>query len=360
MPVPLLLHGQHHPTVTYELFGPWIVPWRFASFEDDYRTLRAAVGLLDYSTQAVLEVRGADRTSFLHRLLTNDIARLAPGMGCRTALLNPSAKLIADLLLLADPDSTWLICDLRCAALATQTLERYVFSEQVSIINHERRISALALQGPRTMEALTRLLGAVVSLPDAGDHAIIPLDGLPVRWIRHTLTGDVGVLALVSAEDAAAAWRLLKERGGTVGVRPAGWEALNTARIEAGAPWFGTDMDETNLLPETGLETAAASETKGCYVGQEIVARLRTYGSANKRLMGVLMEGDQQAQPGDRIVRDETEVGVVTSSCVSPALGCPIAMGYIKRGACEPGTRVEVVHGGTRLSATISLLPFIR
>ena len=359
MPVPLLLHGTHRSPVTYEPFGPWIVPWRFASFEDEYQTLRTATGLLDYSTQAVIEVNGADRTGFLHRLLTNDIACLAPGAGCRTALLTPSAKLIADLVLLADTDSTWLLCDLQRAALVAQTLERYVFSEQVTVANHERETSALALQGPRTVEALTRLLGTVVSLPHPGDHAVIPLEGLLVRWIRHTLTGDAGVLALVSAENAEAVWRLLRDRGLAVGVRPAGWEALNAARIEAGLPWFGMDMDDTNLLPETGLETVAASETKGCYLGQEIVARMRTYGSATKRLMGVLMEGDRPAQPGDRMVRGGEEAGWVTSACYSPALKRPVALGYLKRGAYEPGTAVEIVRGQTRIAATVAARPFV-
>ena len=109
MSVTLLLHGKHGATATYEPFGPWLVPWRFDAAEAEYQTLRAATGLLDVSTRALIELRGADRADFLQRLLTNNIARLAPGSGCRAALLEASAKLIADLLVLAEADAHWLL-----------------------------------------------------------------------------------------------------------------------------------------------------------------------------------------------------------------------------------------------------------
>jgi len=110
MVMPLLLHGRHAgPHVLYQPFGPWIVPWRFGSLEEEYLALRTGVGLIDDSTQALLEVQGADRTSFLHNLLTNDIKRLTPGTGCRSALLTPNAKLIAEFLVLVDLSSIWLL-----------------------------------------------------------------------------------------------------------------------------------------------------------------------------------------------------------------------------------------------------------
>jgi aminomethyltransferase len=141
-----------------------------------------------------------------------------------------------------------------------------------------------------------------------------------------------------------------------LGLTLVGWEALNTARIEAGIPWFGIDMDMTNLLPETGLEDVLASGTKGCYLGQEIIARMRTYGSPNKKLMGLRVEGRDVPQAGDGIVRAGEMVGRVTSGCDSPALRRPIAMGYVKRGAYEPGTAVEIVRGDDRLAATVVAL----
>ena len=358
MSLTLLLHGKHAGSaVTYEPLGPWLLPWRFRDTAAEYETLRTATGLLDGSTQALIEVQGADRADFLHRLLTNDIARLAPGGGCRACLLDASAKLIADLVVLADPDRLWLLCDLTRAEIVAQTLTRYLFSEQVTVANHERRQAVLALQGPRTMELLAHVIGTVISVPADGDHVAASLHEIPLRLVRHAVAGGVGVWCLVDAADAETVWGLFRDEGQRFGLRLVGWDALNTARIEAGLPWWGLDMDETNLLPETGLERAVVSETKGCYLGQEIIARMQTYGSPSKKLMGLVLEGDETPSRGDRIRRDGEELGHVTSACRSPVLKRPIAMGYVKRGAYEPGTVVEIVRGEGRLSATVAARP---
>ena len=361
MATTLLLHAKHRGTeVTYQPFGPWIVPWRYESLEAEYGALRTGAGLIDYSTQALIEVRGADRVSFLQNLLTNDIKRLTPGTGCRAALLTPAAKLIADLLLFADAESLWLMCDLQRADVVAKALDRYLFSEQVTMRNHERQAALLTLQGPRTMEALASVAGAAVSLPHPGDHQVVTIDGMTVRLMRWSVTGEVGILCLVEADQAGSFWHLCQERGRRAGLRLVGWEALNTARIEAGIPWFGIDMDEENLLPETGLEATAVSDTKGCYLGQEIIARLSTYGSMNKKLMGLLVDGDQAPEAGNRITRRDDEVGWVTSACYSPALKRPIAMGYVKRGSYDAGTAVDILHGGAKLPAIVSAYPLVQ
>lgn len=361
MVIPLLLHGKHaNPPVTYQPFGHWIVPWQFHSFEEEYRTLGTGVALIDYSTQALIEVQGPDRAGFLHSLLTNDIKRLAPGEGCRAALLTDTAKMLADLLVLADPDRHWLLCDLTRASVVIETLNRYTFSEQVTLINHERAWAVIALQGPRAIELATQLCEIVVSLPHVGDHGTYALEGLPIRLIRHTLASGVGLLCLVNAGQTELVWELLQRRGGSFGLRLIGWETLNTARIEAGIPWYGVDISEANLLPETGLEAMVASETKGCYLGQEIMARMQTYGSANKKLMGLLLDGRQLAEPGDAITRDGRPVGTITSACDSPTLQRSIAMGYVKRGSYEPGTAVEIVRGKTRIAATVTTRPLVQ
>lgn len=360
MTLTLLLHGKHHGTqVTYEPFGPWLVPWRISAFEEEYDALRQGTGLIDYSTQALIEVRGADRVAFLQNLLTNDLKPLSPGTGCRAALLTPNAKLIAELLVVADPEALWFLCDLTRAGTIVQTLEQYWFSEQVELINHERRQAVMALEGPRTIECLTRLAGAMVSLPRAGDHASVTLDGSAVRLIRHSLTSGVGVLCVTEAGEAESLWDACRRHGQPFGLKLVGWEALNTARIEAGIPWYGIDMDQEHLLPETGLETVVASDTKGCYVGQEIVARLATYGSVNKKLVGLVLNGDGVPRAGDRILHNGVEAGWVTSGCYSPALSRPIALGYVKRPLYDAGTAVEIVRSDARLQATVTTRPIV-
>jgi len=343
----------------YETFGQWVVPWRFSSFAVEYEALRAGVGLIDYSTQALIEVQGVDRVSFLHNLLTNDMKRLTTGTGCPAALLTANAKLVADLLVIADQEALWLMCDATRAGVVTQTLERYVFSEQVILTNHERRFAVLALQGQRAPAMLAHLVGEVETLQNPGNHITASVQEISLRLIRHTLTGNPGVLCVCPAEHAQTVWELFVRQGQRAGLCLVGWEALNAARIEAGIPWYGIDMDESSLLPETGLEVAVVSETKGCYLGQEIVARMQTYGSANKKLMGLVVNGKEVPEAGDRLMRNDEDVGGISSACFSPALQQPIGMGSVKRGSYEPGTIVEVLRDTKRIAATVVNLPFV-
>jgi folate-binding protein YgfZ len=189
-------------------------------------------------------------------------------------------------------------------------------------------------------------------------HRRIRLEDVPLHLIRVAIFGIPGVLLAAQAEQAAWLWDTLLERARAQGLRPVGWEALNIVRIEAGCPWYGLDMDEANLLPETGLETAAVSDSKGCYVGQEVIARLSTHGSVSRKLMGLRCEGTVAPARGDAIVKDGDTLGTVTSACLSPMFKAPIALGYVKRPFYEPGTAVQIKHGGTFLAATLMQLPF--
>ncbi len=360
MPIPLLLHSVHAQSpIPYQAFGPWIVPWRITSTDAEYQALRTTVGLADMSIFSSVEVRGADRVSFLHRLLTNDIKRLSIGAGCQAALLDANGKLIATLIVLVDDDTVWLLCDAPRAQVLTQTLERYVFSEQIQLINHERQFAAFALHGPRVMELLANACGAAVSLPGACAHVVRQLNGLSVWLVRFSVTGDPGALILVRVDEARAIWQLLQDTGRPHGLELVGWDALTIARIEAGVPLFGLDMDDTNLLPETGLETVAVSDSKGCYVGQEIIARLATYGSVNKKLMGLRIDKPLIPHTGDPIHHQNHAVGWITSSCRSLALNQPLALGYLKRGWYQPDTPVHIITAGQSLPATVTALPFI-
>ena len=360
MTIPLLLHGRHAgPAVVYQPFGPWIVPWRFSGWEEEYRALKTGVGLIDWSRLTVIECRGRDRTEFLQRLLTNDVKRLAPGTGCCACLLTPSANVLADLLVLAEQDVLQLLCDVTRADAVAQTLERYRFSDEVDIVNCERRQAVLALQGPGTGAFLTRLTGTTVPLHHLSDHSNVSVRGVPLKVIRHALASDEGILCVMDSEQVETAWILLQQEGLKAGVRLVGWEALNAARIEAGVPWFGVDLDDSNLLPETGLEAMAVSETKGCYIGQEIVARMQTYGSPSKKLVGLRLSRAGVPAAGDRIVKGDQPLGRITSACDSPALRQPIAMGYVKRGAYEPETAVEVVGDDARWEATVVSRPIV-
>ena len=255
-----------------------------------YWALRRNAGLVALSAWSAIEVRGADRAAFLHRLLTNALNALSPGTGCEAGLTTASAKIIA--MLLAHTQAT---------------------------------------------------LGAI-----------------PLRVIRYSFGLPDGFLLITPAAQAQALRQQLLDGGREHGIVPVGWDAFNIARLETGLPWEGLDFDEETLLPETGLERRAVSYTKGCYVGQEIIARMDTYGSASRRLVGVLGEGTRAPQAGDVVALEDQEIGQITSAAWSPALKRPIALAWIKRPHYERlDIAVTIRSPGGAMPAKLAQPPFV-
>ncbi len=302
------------------------------TLEQAYRAVQERCGLMTWSMWGLIHVEGPDRSTFLHSLLSNDIKTLAPNHSCEAALLTPTGKLLAHLLVLAESDAHWLLTDRSRTETVLRILNRYLIMEQVTLSDVSNAYTMVALQGPQTTAVVDRV----------GQETVVRVVGYPV------VTKDDRLL-IVPAEQAAR----IRDRLIESGAEAVGWETFNVLRIEAGMPWYGIDMDETNLLPETGLEKRLVSYTKGCYVGQEVVARLQTYGSVSQKLMGLVGEGDVVPERGDAILKDSQPIGRITSACFSPARKQPIALGYIKRPFYETGTTVTVTHGEYEISATL-------
>ncbi len=295
---------------------------------------------------------GPDRSAFLHNLLSNDIKTLlrsssyaeaapkrearrralTPDRSCEAALLTPSGKFLAHLLVLAESDAHWLLVDRSRIEIVLSTLNRYLIMEQVTLADVSNAYTVFSLHGPKT----TAVVGAV------GQATTVRLVNYPV------VTKDDRLL-IVPAEQAVQTRDRLVEAAAV----PIGWDTLNVLRIEAGIPWYGIDMDESNLLPETGVEERLVSYTKGCYVGQEVVARLQTYGSVSQKLVGLVCEGTVVPERGDEILKDGQPVGHITSACFSPRLERPLALGYVKRPFYETGTQVTITHKERAISATL-------
>lgn len=312
-----------------------------------YRAVRERAGLIEGPIWGAVEVRGADRAGFLHNLLTQDIKSLAPGTAIEAALVTPAAKLLADLVVLAEPEAHWLIAPRGRIDMVVQTLDHYLITEDVTLADRRGSHAVLALQGPRSAEILKALSGlpAATRAAQAGG----------VRQAAYSCTGEPGALLIVPVEQVSA----LRSRFGEGGAAVVGWDAVNVLRIEAGIPWYGIDMDESNLLPETGLERTHASDTKGCYVGQEVIARLKTYGSASRKLMGLVCAGREVPSANDPIEKNGEALGAITSACWSPALERPIALGYVKRPHYDAGAAVTIRHGGAAMPATLHVPPFV-
>jgi folate-binding protein YgfZ len=323
--------------------------------ELEYTTARQAAGLVDRRDHGVLEATGRDRASFLNALLSNDVKSLAPGQGCAATLLDVHGKVQVVLVLWVLDDRILIVTPPGTAASTLEALDKYLFSEKVDLRDASEEWALFLLTGPRAPALVERLAGAA---PDARPWSHVPgrLDGADVRLVRGG--GETGQAEIWAAAPAAEAERVRATltTAGAVALGPA---ALESLRIEAGAPRFPADIGPAVLLPEVPFE-ALVSYTKGCYPGQEVVVRIRDRGHVNRHLRGLLLEGDAVPAPGSEVVAGEAVIGAVTSATRSFGLDRPIALAMVRRQHAEPGTAVGVRVGDRVVPATVSGLPFTR
>jgi folate-binding protein YgfZ len=253
-------------------------------------------GVVDLSRErARLRVSGSDRVDFLHGQCTNDIRRLRVGENCYAAFLNPKGKMRGEGHIVCLADAFLLEVNPGLAP----SLEKFIVTEDV------------------TIEDLTTVMGEWLVI--GNQSASLPAAAVV---FKHPLG-----LGVISAEPIEA----------TVGA-----EDLETFRIEAAAPRWGVDMDETTIPNEAGLEERTISYDKGCYIGQETIARIKTYGHVNRRLVQLSVAGVSLPGRGEKILADGRDVGHVTSAAFSSRLGKALALGYVRREFAAPGARLEV------------------
>jgi tRNA-modifying protein YgfZ len=298
----------------------------------DYQRLRESAGLVDRTGRGVLLLTGAEAAEYLQGQVTNDVEALQPGEGCYAALLTHKGKVVADMRILRGPD--WLLIDTEPHALAAlrRNVEMYSIGRDVQLADQTGERAILSLIGPAARAALD-------AEPPAAEHA----------WVegRHGLyvTTDLGVDVICAADAADAVQDAL-------GVEPVEPEAAECVRIEQGRPRHGLDFDAETIPQEAGLNERAVSFTKGCYVGQETVARLHYKGKPNRHLRGLRLS--EPGQTGDIVHLGDREVGRLGSTAVSPIQG-PIALTLIRREAA-PGAEVTVGTNGAK--ALVVDLPF--
>lgn len=336
-----------------------------ASYGDDageYRALRQTVGVVDLSSRGRLVLLGVDRQKLLNGQVTNNIKDLESGQGCYAALVNAKAKMISDLTVFALENELLLDLEPGRAPVVRDRLEQYIIAEDVQIVDAAPYYGLLGVEGPRGREVLERVgLGGAMPSVELGIGKVATESFGEVYVANHPRIGTVGFDLFVPNDRLEALAAVLEEaltacRGRWVGLR-----SLEVARVEAGIPRFGVDMNESNLPPEAGISERAISYTKGCYIGQEVIARIRTYGQVAKALRGLKLRGDVAALPaaGARLFFGEKEAGYVTSAVVSPAMGGPIALGYVRKECHAPGTVLSVGSASGPTQAEIVPLPFV-
>lgn len=351
--LPLAALHRAHGAVILERDG-WLAPAHYGDPAAEYRAARQTAALFDRSLLGKVEVTGRDRQAFLQGMLTNDVKGLAPGRGVPAAFLDAHGKVMALLAVYAAADRLLLELPSSLTEKTLQALDRFLISEKASFTPMDDAFAILSLQGPGARGLLEGLAGSDLDLPPYA-HTEVSIAGAPTRVIHRTEGSAPGFHCWVAVESAIALWEALVEAG----AKPGGAEALDVLRIEAGVPWYGRDVDETVILPETRLESLV-SYTKGCYIGQEVVARVKYRGHVNRALSGLVLEGERVPAPGAAVVADDKEIGRITSVARSIALGRPIALGYVRREHFAPGSAVAVRDGEAVMGAHVVELPFVR
>lgn len=324
----------------------------------EYSIVRdGGAGVIDLSSRGRLLVSGSEAVMFLNGLITNDMKTLAVNSWMPAVFPNVQGRLIAAVRIIHREDG--FLIDTEDVTLETvaKLLERFTLAGDFRLRDLTGETAMLSVQGGNAAETLRQTLGETATAVARGQVASAQLEnGNAVTVIRATHTGEDGFDLFVDSNDAS----ILSASLQAAGALPLGPEVEETLRIEAGIPRFGIDMDEMKVVTETNLDDAV-SFTKGCYIGQEIIARIKYRGHVAKKLTGVTMEAEVALEGDAKILStDDKEIGAITSATVSPRLKHTIALAYVKYDYLEPGTKVSVEAAGRNFPATVTELPFIR
>lgn len=319
------------------------------AFLTEYRQALEGAVLFDRSQRGLIQAKGKDAVRWLHNICTNDIVNM-PGW-CEAFLTTPKAKAVAHVYVyrvrLPDGDTAlWITCEPGMSERVFKYLDRYLISEQVELHDRTGEFAQMHLAGPQAQAVHDRLTEALQRELDRGadfwgshfQHHLLGLAGYDVLCTKAA-AGFIGATLLVH------------------GVQPASLQTYELLRIEAGLPVYGKDIDEDRFVVEVNRIPQTISYTKGCYLGQEPIVMARDRGHVNRKFMGITISGQEALPAGTKLLRDGNEVGLVTSSVVSPRFG-PIALAYLRRGSDAPGTWLEAELGGSRLSVQVTALPF--
>jgi folate-binding protein YgfZ len=354
MSMDLPLHDRHRSEgARFGNRSGWSVPVDYGDVPAEHQAVMTGAGLIDRSMLGKATVTGRDRAAFLQGMLSNDVKGLKPGEGCPAAFLDPHGKVVSLLTVLVLENSILLELPAGSTEKFLQAIDKFLISEKASFESSDDAYAILALEGPRAAEVLSRAAETTVTLAPY-THAEVSIAGAPARVVALGRGVIPGFHCWIEVPQAAVLWQALRAAGAV----PVGAAAAEILRLEAGLPQYGVDVDDSVILPETRWE-ALVSYTKGCYIGQETVARVKYRGHINRGLSGLVLEGDSVPSPGDLVLAGDREVGRITSAVRSIALGKPIALGYVRREHFEPGAAVSVKVGDRLVGAQVAALPFV-
>jgi folate-binding protein YgfZ len=325
---------------------------RYADPEAEASAARENVALADLSYRGVLRVTGPDRSTFLHGMCTQDINGMPEGSWAYAALLTAKGAMVADARVLRRPDELLIDLDAGLSPKVLGFLNSYLISEDAEATDVTGEYARLALHGPRTAQ----VLAALGLAPPEGSRVLdAQLNGERVLVLEPALAVTPSSVELwVPPSALAGLWEAVRKAGAPLGLSPLGEEALELLRVEAGLPRYGQELVDTTIPLEANLQRAL-HYNKGCYIGQEVIARATFRGHMNRKLVGLYL-GEAAPAAKTELFAGERKVGFLTSVVRSKRAGQTLALGYVHRDFLAAGTELSLASAAGK--ATVAALPF--
>jgi folate-binding protein YgfZ len=316
---------QYSPRETVAVSGVEL-PAYFAAPAEEYAAAKSYAVLFDRSDRTLLRVTGRDARSWLHNLVTNAVKTLEAGRGVYVFAADVRGRTLFDLNILALEGELWLDLDRAAAPGAQEHLEKHIIMEDVRLEALTPPTARLAVSGPAVGESAVRLgVPQFAALPALAHVGLA--DAESTRLVRHDFAGGPGFELILPQEQARSWWRRM---AADLGVRAAGWRTLDLLRIEAGIPWLGRDIDEKVIPPETGQIERGISYHKGCYLGQEVIERMRSHGSMARQLVRVEMDDWADLDLPAALTSGGQDAGRITSLVRNPETARWVGLGYLR------------------------------
>jgi folate-binding protein YgfZ len=330
-------------------------PLHFGDPRAEYVAAHETAALFDWTDHGLIELTGSDRVQFLHNFCTNDVKRLPAGSGCEAFVTNVKGRILGYLWIEAGDTALRLDAGPVATERLLGHLERYIINEDVVVTDRSSDLGELAVIGPRAVESLVPLSADARSLASS-EHLDVAGPAGAIRISRRDVDRLPAYVVCGPLVALGAIWEQIKDAG----ARPAGAAVWSALRIEAGLPICGVDLTDENLAQEAGRTASAISFTKGCYLGQEPIARLDAMGHVNRELRSLRVAGEAIPSPGARVFSDaagSTAVGAATSVAMSYGRASPVALALVRASVSAPGSAVFVEAGTTLAPATVFWAP---
>jgi glycine cleavage system T protein len=330
----------------------WQLPSVYSSVADEYEAARRGVGLVDRSHVGRLRLTGEDGLDLLNRLSTNELEDLAVGQGRSTVLTSNKGRILDLLLVLNRSDHLLVITSPESRQKVADWIDFYTFTEDVAVQDVTEDTAMLAVMGPGAAGLLESLGVSDIGTQERYQSVSAAIGDTETVVVRTDFAGPPAFELIVPAPDGTRLWQELLKKGAPEGLRPVGLEALEIVRVESGVPLYGREMSEEVNPLEANLK-GSISFNKGCYIGQEVVARLDTYEKVQRYLVGLRWDSDTVPPPGTDLLADGKKVGKITSAVALPEKGRGIGMGYVAKAHARPGVRLTIATPRDGISALV-------